>query len=385
MRILFVHQDACLYGASQSLLALMGHLRNRNHAVFVLLPQRGPLTDELRARDIPFAVCPWRGWVANERSPRWRRIAFGVKGALINRRVLGRALDMCASFKADLVHTNSSKTAFGALLARRLGVPHTWHFREFLGGSYSVGEVFSLGRWASDEYIRAWSARVVVISNALKRQFAGIMGKVPIHVVYNGVMTAADMQERCRTPMPGCDMLTLAVVGRFDPWKHPLVALDAIRILKQRGEAVRLIVAGWGEERDVREVTGFIDRHDLGDTVELLGFVKDIRPVFGRCHALLMCSTGDAFGRATAEAMAFGRPVIGADSCATAELVTHGRDGLLFRACDAADLAAQIAYLAQRRELIKSMGASAAEKAQREFTVEKYGQSMEHIFSECLS
>jgi hypothetical protein len=88
MRILFVQQDTCLYGASRSLLALVEQLKARGHSVFVLLPWHGPLAEVLREREIPHAFCPWRGCVAVEQFPKWRRVLSGVKGMMANHRLL---------------------------------------------------------------------------------------------------------------------------------------------------------------------------------------------------------------------------------------------------------------------------------------------------------
>ena len=93
-----------------------------------------------------------------------------------------------------------------------------------------------------------------------------------------------------------------------------------------------------------------------------------------------MSSTADAFGRVTAEAMAYGRPVIGADACATSELIEHEKDGLLFRPCDPEDLAAQILRLSRDKDLREGLAVNAATKAQEEFTIERYGRRMEAIF-----
>ena len=380
MNILFVHHDTCLYGASQSLLALVEGLRSRGHTCTVLLPQAGPLVQELEARDVAHDVIAWQSWTSCERQWFPRRLASGLRRLHRNRRIVDAAARQCAKRQPDLIHTNSSKTPFGALLARRMGLPHTWHFREFLGGPYSVGQVFSLGRRISCELIRAWSSALVVISHSLRRQFDSVAGRIPIHVVYNGVMSQSDVRQCCHTPWPDGDTLILALVGRFEAWKHPLVALEAMRILKDQHEKVRLLVAGSGEEAEVQEVRGFVNRHALHDTVELLGFVKGVKTVFVRCHALLMCSTGDAFGRVTAEAMAYGRPVIGADAGATSELVQDGADGLLFRAGDSVDLAGKIRLLAHDRHLLAGLGENAVRKAHQEFTVEKYAESMERIF-----
>jgi len=378
MKIVFVHQDHCLYGASRSLLALVDQMSIRGHTSFVLLPRDGPLREALDARQVKHAITPWRAWMSPERFSHPRRWMSAMKGFALNVGYVREAAEACRGFSPDLVHTNSSRTAFGSLLARRLGVPHTWHFREFLGGAFSVGIEFSLGQTLSCAWIRRSTAAVVLVSDVLRRHFGAGFAQVPAYVVHNGVMSLEEMKRAVR-PLPS-GPLTLALVGRFDRWKQPLVALEAVRLLAERGLDVRLLMAGDGLDGDVRAVREFVQSHGMGGRVEVLGFVNDVSGLFARSHALLMPSRGDAFGRVTAESMAYGRPVIGADSGANTELIADGVNGLLFRTGDPQDLAMKIRMLAENPRLLAEMGKNAAETARREFTTERYGETMERIF-----
>jgi len=379
MRIVFVHQDHCLYGASRSLLALVEQLVKRGHECFVLVPRDGPLREALETRRVEYAITPWRGWMSPDRFSRPRRWMSAMKGFMLNMSYVRGAAGACERFKPDLVHTNSSRTAFGSLLARRLHVPHTWHFREFLGGEFSVGAEFSLGQTASCVWIRRSTSAVVLVSDVLRQQFSGEFARLPAYVVHNGVMSLGEMQKAV-TPLPETGTLTLALVGRFDRWKQPLVALEAVRLLTERGLDVRLLMAGDGLDEDVRAVREFVESHRMGGRVEVLGFVDDVSGLFARSHALLMPSRGDAFGRVTAESMAYGRPVVAADSGANTELIADGVNGLLFRTGDPEDLAAKIRRLIEDRQLLTEMSRHAAETAREKFTTEKYGEAMEKIF-----
>jgi glycosyltransferase involved in cell wall biosynthesis len=307
-------------------------------------------------------------------------VASGFYSFGANFHTAGRAMEVAHQFKPDLIHTNSSKTNFGVILAWRMGVPHVWHFREFIGGQFSTAIAFSLGDRLSRRFIEVSSSAVVVISEALKKHLALRDPRIPVHMVYNGVMSLDLMKKTVLTPLPDSKTLVLAWIGRFDESKHPIVALEAMRILKERKCSAKLIMAGAGTEEQVEALEKFISVHQLGGAVEMRGFVEDISEVYAQSHALIMTSTGDAFGRVTAEAMAYGRAVIGADSCATSELVEHETDGLLFRPNDPQDLAEKISRLLEDRILVARLGANAAEKAKREFTIEKYGSRMEQIF-----
>lgn len=385
MKILFVQQDTCLYGASKSLLVLIDQLVCKGHKCMVLLPRRGALIEEFDKRKVPYAITPWRGWTATESMIPVRRVLSGLKGALLNKFTLNRAKECIEGFDPDIIHTNSSKTAFGAMLAKKLGVKHTWHFREFLGGEFSVGQVFSFGRRLSCEYINKRSSAIVVISNVLKKDFDCIDHKSNINLVYNGAMPLSEMKETASTTFPDFDVLKFALIGRFSYLKQPMVALEAVKILWDRGVEIKLLIAGSGEPCEVEMVKEYIQKNKLDALVEMKGFVKNICDIYSNSHALLMPSIGDAFGRVTAEAMAFGRPVIGANACATAELVKDGYNGLLFHAGDSNDLADKIEHLVIDKHLVREYGANASKSAICDFTAEKYAENMENIFTQVLN
>jgi glycosyltransferase involved in cell wall biosynthesis len=385
MRILFVQQDVNLWGAPRSLLTLINYLKNRQHVCAVLLHSECPFGAEVRRQGIECEVVPRRNWTYPEDGARGRRIASGLYSLGANVLYADRAIKIVGRFKPELIHTNSSKTPFGAILAWKMSVPHVWHFREFLGGPFTTGIVFSLGQALSCRFVERSSSAAVVISEALKQHLAFCADRISTHVVYNGVMPADVMRKAAATPMPNTRILTLAWVGRFDGWKHPLVPLEAMKLLRKEEIPVRLIIAGTGTREQVESLQCFIRDHSLEDAVELRGFVHNMSEIYNQSHALVMSSTGDAFGRVTAEAMAYGRSVIGADACATSELVEHEKNGLLFRPCDSQDLARQIHRLVQDRELVVRLGTSAAEKATHEFTNEKYGSRMEEIFRTAIS
>jgi glycosyltransferase involved in cell wall biosynthesis len=382
VKILFVHQDTCLYGASQSLLALIEGLRDRGHACSVLLPDRGPLARELEAREIAHDVVGWHGWTSSERQWWPRRMVSGFRRCHLNRRVVATTAGRWTGNPPDLIHTNSSKTPFGALLAQRIGVPHTWHFREFLGGEHTCGLVPALGKPLHRLVMKRISSAIVYVSRVLREYYLGWLEGIPSFVVYNGALRREEIRQH--RPLPGEETLTLALVGRLYSLKEPFVAVEAVRRLRDDGLRVRLLIAGSGEEDYVRDLRQWLQRYDLAEQVEMLGRVGDIRTVYARSHAAVVCSASEACPRMVIEAMAQGRPVIGADAAGTAELVQHEVDGLLFRAGDSEDLARKIRHLAQHRRDLCFLGENAAAKAEREFTVEKYAQSMEQIFAQCL-
>lgn len=76
-------------------------------------------------------------------------------------------------------------------------------------------------------------------------------------------------------------------------------------------------------------------------------------------------SRGEGYGRALAEAMYFGLPVIGADRGASKELVEHGASGFLFESGSDESLASHIFALYEDHELRRRFGKKGRDFIQR--------------------
>jgi glycosyltransferase involved in cell wall biosynthesis len=88
-------------------------------------------------------------------------------------------------------------------------------------------------------------------------------------------------------------------------------------------------------------------------------------------HALLFPSEWyEALPVTLLEAFACGRPVIAADQGAAAEVVTHGRTGLLFRPGDEQALREQVNWAADHSDELASMGAGARREYEGRYTAQ---------------
>src|SRR5262249_57873584 len=116
---------------------------------------------ELARRGIPAAVHPFEWWV----SP--RRTLLGATTRLLrNVRRLRPLAAQVARWGCDVVYSNSSVFAIGAMAAARLGLPHVWHLREFGGRDYGLWP--ALGSRLAPLGVRPPDATIFV-SHALRR------------------------------------------------------------------------------------------------------------------------------------------------------------------------------------------------------------------------
>jgi len=97
---------------------------------------------------------------------------------------------------------------------------------------------------------------------------------------------------------------------------------------------------------------------------------------------VVVCSRDEAFGRVTVEAMKAGKPVIGARSGGTAELIREGENGLLYTPGEVAELAGAIRRVAHDRILAGRLAECGRGWASETFTSDRYGELFALVLEE---
>ena len=331
------------------------------------------MTQELAKRSIPFHTLPFKKWMSKSRWKAPARLAMNLA-------VLPLLVRKVRQWNVDLIHTNSSVTPIGALTAEALGLPHTWHVREF--GNLDFNLRYDWGEFPF-RLLMSRSTVAIAVSRAVRNHvLSGI--DVPSHVVYNGVISKSrlvQINEKCQKRGENLsETYTFAIIGQISPSKGQKQALRALYRLKQEGTKSRLLVAGSGSEDHMESLRELHRALELQKDVSLLGYVSDPFEVYREADAVLMCSPHEAMGRVTAEAMATGKPVIGYNSDGTAELVDHKHNGLLYDGTDE-DLAHCMQCFVDDPLWARSLGQNGHEEAHRKYTNEVYARQVYDILS----
>jgi glycosyltransferase involved in cell wall biosynthesis len=153
-----------------------------------------------------------------------------------------------------------------------------------------------------------------------------------ITVVHNGsharsAPAAADPDGPSRPPYA-------LMLGTLEPRKNLPLALDALRILRQRGVDLRLVLAGGRSA--LLDVPALLRKRGLGEPeVTRTGYIDDARvsALLAGARALVFPSLYEGFGMPLLEGMEAGVPVVGVRAGATPE--TMGDAGLMVEPGDA--------------------------------------------------
>lgn len=369
-QVCVISRSGELGGSDRSMLDTIAELRKRGFRCQVILPARGELCARLEAEEVPYAVIEFRPWLTG-----WMPRAERVRRLLREFPCAAQMARQIRWWNPDVIYTNTVCHATGALAARLAGKRHVWHLREF--GQEDHGLHFVLGeRWTPRVMARLADA-FVANSEAVKTKFARHIPASRIHVVHQGVGVPRD--SGASYPKPAGRFRCVAA-GAIHEGKRQEDAIRAVGQLVREGLDVELLIVGDpGSQGYLRALRRMAGESGAGDRIRFLGHSEDVFAILRQSDAALMCSRCEAFGRVTVEGMLAGKPVIGARSGGTPEIVRDETDGLLYEPCNPPDLARKIRFLCEHPEAAARMGASGRERAQSEFSLERYGDRMAAI------
>ena len=155
----------------------------------------------------------------------------------------------------------------------------------------------------------------------------------------------------------GFDGTRIISLGRLVKLKAFDTAIEATRILKERGHRIRWYVFGEGEER--ANLENQIKSCGLENEFFLCGTVRNPFPYLRESQIYVQCSKFEGYSIAVREAKVLGLPAVISHSVGIRDLVTDGKDGLCVDA-DASSIADGIERLINNPGLLKKLGEGAA-------------------------
>jgi glycosyltransferase involved in cell wall biosynthesis len=379
MRICFVSHSSKHGGAERVLLETIEILRSDGIECRVLLPDRGELCAELDCLGVPYSVISYALWMSRGRAPFLRRLRAALNIVIKTTFVAWRIF----RWKCDVVYTNTATVCAGAFAARLLGLPHVWHLHEF--GLEDQGLAFVFGDSHSLAIINRLSSRCICVSKALARKYARSVPESKIAVIYPSMhraLSGAESEDRVAPASSrGNGRFRCVIVGALMEGKGQEDAVLAVAHLKEIGIDAELKIVGEGIPIYRRHLEALVSSKGLQGRVAFMGQLENALPVIQSSDVVLVCSRSEAFGRVTIEAMRAAKPVIGARSGATAELIRDGVYGLLYRGGDPADLASKIQCLFEDPDISARLGENGKSWVDGYFTPNRYSDELLEVLA----
>lgn len=366
--ILIIHQSAEMYGSDRVLFNLaIGVAKSNQFVPIVVVPEMGLLVVKLRTHGIEVHI-------AN--IGKISRATFGIGGVCKLMTSLYRVEDIFFKLlngrKVVLVHSNTLAVVGGAYWAWRNKIPHIWHVHEIIVKPQFLSLLFPV-------LVDALSVGVISPSSSTENWISRWKRRIEskFKVIANGVEPPTDLQRASNADLLNIDdgvVVTLA--GRVNRWKGHNLLIDAILLLRSRGQLgdMRFVFVGGvfkGQEYFREDLIKRIDEHDLNGLVKIIDFVDNIYCVWNFSDVAVVPSTDpEPFGMVAIEAMAARLPVVAANHGGLADIVVDGVTGLLFEPGNASALADALAKLSSNKELRENFGAAGRSRQQSNFSIE---------------
>jgi glycosyltransferase involved in cell wall biosynthesis len=373
--ILYLHSSSGRYGADRQLQLIASGLDRRRYRPLVVLPEAGPLVDDLRAADVEVAVQDVAVLRREHLTP--AGVAGLVAGAARDGARLARLIRRRG---VALVHSNTSVVLGGAPAAELTRRPHVWHVREI----YSRWPRF----WPGHRRLLGTAAALPCVSAATAAQFEGNRS---VRVIADGLVgdpgraDAAEARRRLALP---ADAPMLAMLGRISDWKGQDLLVRALAEPPLRDRDAVGLIAGeaWpGAERHTAQLIALARKLAVSDRLQLLGFRSDLNTVLGAADVIAVPSTApDPLPGAAIEAAAAGCAVIAADHGGLPEILRDGVSGRLVPPGDPAALATAAAELIDDPAMRARLGETAARDVRERFAPRRLLESVQRLYDELL-
>ena len=210
--------------------------------------------------------------------------------------------------------------------------------------------------------------------------------------VYNGVdvglFTPSGMIP---SPINGCPFdpsqhWIVGTVGRMQTVKdQPTLARAFVQVLAQYPELrdrLRLVLVGEGPLREV--CRQLLSRAGVADLAWLPGERSDIADVMRGLHCFVLPSLAEGISNTILEAMASALPVIATAVGGNADLVTHGKTGLIVASDSVHEMADAIALWASGPTRAAAMGRAGRIKAEAQFSLPAMVNTYRQVYDRLL-
>lgn len=119
----------------------------------------------------------------------------------------------------------------------------------------------------------------------------------------------------------------IVTTGRLAIAKNHRLAVEAAKILQERGVEFVWLFVGDGEERP--NIESLIKIYNLQKYVILLGERTNPYPYMAQCDVYVQTSSFEGYGLTIAEAKILGKPVVSTNFDVVHDQIKHGHDGLI--------------------------------------------------------
>lgn len=345
-KLLFVIDSLPCAGAEKSLITLLSQLDYEQYEVDLQLFAYGWTLDELVPKEVNFlpplsytnySKQSLKQMILNCRNltqfkmivARLRYSLFIRKGHLTNAQMarlywqsIGSVIEKNEKVYDVAISYAQGIPTFYVADKTRAAKKYAW-----VNVSYTLGEE---DRLFQEKYYQAYE-RIVAVSESAEEIFLESfpMFKDRMTIIYDindyqMIKRMSELEPEFKLDAPHLKLLT---IGRLDHQKGYDIALEAARLLKERGILFTWYVLGKGGLYD--EIKQTIQKYGLEKEFILLGITANPYPMIKQCDIYVQTSKFEGYGLAIAEARMLNKPVVTTKFDAVFNQMVHEKNGLV--------------------------------------------------------
>ena len=368
IKVINVISDTNIGGAGKCVLTFLKYYDKSRFKVLVVIPENSLLAPEIEKLGCEYVV------------------SKGIADKSLSKEGISSLKKIFKSFAPDLIHAHGCMSArIAGRLYGKAKIIYTRHsvFEPSPTISKGIGKVIN-------GFVNNITAdRIIAVAEAAKDNLTdtGIDEK-KIVVIQNGVEPLCQISDEEKKILRSNYNVTdgeflIGIAARLNEVKGHVYLLEALKMLKDEGIRIKLLIAGTGDYEDtIRQKAKDLDVvHD----VIMAGFVSDVTGIMNILDANMNASFGtEATSLALLEGMSLGVPAIVSDFGGNPGVVTHGENGLIFETKNALDLADKLRMFFSDEALRQKLSESSHKVFDEKFRAEINTQKIENVYLDVL-
>lgn len=237
------------------------------------------------------------------------------------------------------------------------------------------------------QFIFKEAAHIVPVSQLIKNRINDFnsVSQEKLTIVHPGVDLIKTGTIRGEKPAQYQHHEVILSVGALEERKGHIFLIEAIHQIIDDYPNLKCLIVG-ADSTEENKLHERIRQLQLTDVVEIVGQLphEGALEYISWCDIFVLPSWLEAFGVVFAEAMAYGKPIIGIEGEGISDVIDHGENGLLVPPKDATSLAMNIRELLDNAEYRNQLGQAGKLTVEKYLTWDFNASQMEDIYKKTI-
>lgn len=378
MNVLFLHAGAELYGADVILLEILRGLDKSKYKPYVLLPNDGPLVNEISKLGIEVDIYDY---------PILRRQFFTPTGIIKYAAAMIRSIKYLRNFiqehNIEIVHSNTLAVLEGGILHRLIGIKHLWHVHEIIKNPRFLSSFYR-------RFVPAMATKVICVSQAVRDNLMGENKRLEDRfvVLHNGINSdrfKPSVSNKIRKELNISEKeILIGMIGRVNKIKGQEFLLEVAEELIKKYKNVSFLLVGGvfkGQEKLMMNLLEKSSRPGLKGKVYISDFRPDTETIYNNLDIFVLPSIQpDSFPTVVLEAMSSGLPVVANVTGGVVEMVEDNSSGFLLYEIDKGRMIDALEKLIVDEKLRTEFGKHSREIIEQGFTIDGFYDRLNEVY-----